>query len=152
MSPLKLLVGLGNPSPDYDHTRHSVGALWVRELAAKFGVSLQPETKFKGEIGRGIIGGVDVRLLVPMTYMNLSGESVSSVARFYKIQVAEILVVYDEMAFEPGVLRLKQGGGDNGHNSLKNIRAQCGNDDGFNRLRIGVGHPGDKNKVTAYLT
>ncbi|MEM7098462.1 MAG: aminoacyl-tRNA hydrolase [Pseudomonadota bacterium] len=152
MSPLKLIVGLGNPSPDYDHTRHNVGALWVRQLASRFGITLQPESKFKGEIGRGTFSGVDVRLLVPLTYMNLSGESVSAVARFYKIPTSEILVVYDEMAFDAGVLRLKQGGGDNGHNGLKNIRALCGNDGSFNRLRIGVGHPGDKNLVTAYLT
>ena len=152
MTALKLIVGLGNPSPSYDHTRHNVGALWVRALARRYGVSLAADSKFKGEIGRGTIAGVDCRLLVPATYMNASGDSVGAVQRFYKLSVAEILVAYDEMAFEPGVARLKQGGGDNGHNGVKSVRAGCGNDGGFNRLRIGVGHPNDKNLVTAYLT
>ena len=152
MTPIRLIAGLGNPSPAYDHTRHNVGALWVRELARQFAIPLKADSKFKGELGRGPIGGHDVRLLVPDTYMNNSGEAVAAVARFYKIEVTAILVVYDEMAFEPGQLRLKQGGGDNGHNGLKSIRASLGNNGEFNRLRIGVGHPGDKNKVTAYLT
>jgi PTH1 family peptidyl-tRNA hydrolase len=152
MTTLKLIVGLGNPSPQYDHTRHNVGALWVRELAHRYGISLAVDNKFKGEIGRGVIEGVDLRLLLPMTYMNLSGESVGAVTHFYKIPVAEVLVAYDEMAFEPGVVRLKQGGGDNGHNGVKSVRACCGNAAGFNRLRIGVGHPNDKQLVTAYLT
>lgn len=152
MTPLKLIVGLGNPSPQYDATRHNVGALWVRSLAARYGISLASEAKFKGEIGRGVVGGIELRLLVPSTYMNLSGESVGAVCRFYKFDVAEVLVAYDEMAFAPGVVRLKQGGGDNGHNGLKSVRSGCGNDGGFNRLRIGVGHPNDRNLVTAYLT
>jgi PTH1 family peptidyl-tRNA hydrolase len=145
-------VGLGNPSPQYDHTRHNVGALWVRELSRRYDIALSADSKFKGEIGRGVIAGVDCRLLVPSTYMNVSGESVGAVQRFYKISVAEMLVAYDEMAFDPGVVRLKQGGGDNGHNGVKSVRAGCGNDGGFNRLRIGVGHPNDKSLVTAYLT
>ena len=101
MTALKLIVGLGNPSPQYDSTRHNVGALWVRSLARQYGITLSADSKFKGEIGRGDILGVDVRLLVPATYMNLSGESVGAVQRFYKLFVAEILVAYDEMAFEP---------------------------------------------------
>jgi len=152
MQPLKLIVGLGNPSPQYDATRHNVGALWVRELAKRYGINLASEAKFKGEIGRGLVGDVDLRLLVPSTYMNLSGESVGAVCRFYKFDVADVLVAYDEMAFDPGVVRLKQGGGDNGHNGIRSVRSGCGNDAGFNRLRIGVGHPVDRNLVTAYLT
>jgi PTH1 family peptidyl-tRNA hydrolase len=152
MQPLKLIVGLGNPSPQYDATRHNVGALWVRELAERYGINLASEAKFKGEIGRGLVGGIDLRLLVPSTYMNLSGESVGAVCRFYKFDVADVLVAYDEMAFDPGVVRLKQGGGDNGHNGIRSVRSGCGNDAGFNRLRIGVGHPIDRNLVTAYLT
>ncbi len=152
MSSLKLIVGLGNPSPQYDATRHNVGALWVRALAHRYNIPLVSETKFKGEIGRGLVAGVDLRLLVPATYMNLSGESVGAVMRFYKLSVDELLVAYDEMAFAPGVVRLKQGGGDNGHNGVKSVRAGCANDAGFHRLRIGVGHPQDKNLVTAYLT
>ena len=152
MRPLKLIVGLGNPSPEYDHTRHNVGALWVRELARRFAIPLKAETKFKGELGRGDITGHDVRLLLPSTYMNNSGEAVSAVANFFKIEVDEILVAYDEMAFEPGVVRLKQGGGDNGHNGLKSVRRQCGGNGNYHRLRIGVGHPGDRQLVTPYLT
>lgn len=152
MTALKLIVGLGNPSPQYDHTRHNVGALWVRELSRRYAIPLSADAKFKGEIGRGLIAGTDCRLLVPSTYMNVSGESVGAVQRFYKIPVVEMLVAYDEMAFDPGVVRLKQGGGDNGHNGVRSVRAGCGNDGGFNRLRIGVGHPNDRNLVTAYLT
>ncbi len=149
---LQLIVGLGNPGPRYDKTRHNIGAVWVRKLAQRYGVPLAAEKKFKGEMGYGLVGGVYLRLLLPSTFMNNSGESVGALARYYKIPVTDILVAYDEMAFEPGVVRLKNGGGDNGHNGLKSIRAACGNDGGFHRLRIGVGHPGDKNLVTAYLT
>ena len=152
MSLLKLIVGLGNPSPQYDGTRHNVGALWVRALARRYGVALASDSKFKGEIGRGTVAGADVRLLVPATYMNLSGDSVGSVCRFYKIDVEQVLVAYDEMAFEPGIIRLKQGGGANGHNGIKSVIAGCANQADFHRLRIGVGHPGDKDRVTAYLT
>lgn len=149
---LKLIVGLGNPSPQYDATRHNVGALWVRELARRYGITLNPESKFKGELGFGQIAGQAVRLLVPATYMNLSGDSVGAVARYFKISPGDILVAYDEMAFVPGQVRLKSGGGDNGHNGLKSVRSGCGNNGDFHRLRIGVGHPGSKQLVTAYLT
>ena len=152
MTPLKLIVGLGNPGSQYERTRHNVGAVWLARLAREYGISLSEDAKFKGAIGRGTIAGLDVRLLVPSTYMNLSGESVGAVARFYKLEVDSILVAYDEMAFLPGVVKLKEGGGDNGHNGIKSVRSGLGNNSGFHRLRIGVGHPGDKNKVTAYLT
>ena len=152
MQPLKLIVGLGNPSPEYDHTRHNVGALWVRELARSYGIELKPESKFKGEVGRGTIADCDVRLLLPTTYMNNSGEAVAALMQFFKIELAELLVAYDEMAFEPGVYRLKFGGGDNGHNGLKSVRRHCGRSGDYHRLRIGVGHPGDKSLVTNYLT
>ena len=152
MTSLRLIVGLGNPSPQYDSTRHNVGAIWVRKLAARYGVTLAADSKFKGEVGRGQVEETDVRLLVPSTFMNLSGESVGTVCRFYKIAVDEMLVAYDEMAFEAGVVRLKLGGGDNGHNGIKSVRSGCGNEGGFHRLRIGVGHPGAKELVTAYLT
>jgi PTH1 family peptidyl-tRNA hydrolase len=124
----------------------------VRELARQHSISLVLDSKFKGEIGRGTIHGIDIRLLLPATYMNLSGESVGTVLRYYKYNVEELLVAYDEMAFEPGVVRLKQGGGDNGHNGVRSVRDGCGNATGFNRLRIGVGHPNDRDQVTAYLT
>ena len=152
MTALKLIVGLGNPSPDYDRTRHNVGAVWARRLAARHSIALSLDAKFKGEIGRGEVEGVDLRILLPSTYMNLSGESVGAVIRFYKIETSEMLVAYDEMAFEPGVVKLKLGGGDNGHNGIKSVKAGCANDPDFYRLRIGVGHPGSKELVTPFLT
>ncbi|HEX7036131.1 MAG TPA: aminoacyl-tRNA hydrolase [Pseudomonadales bacterium] len=152
MAAIRLIAGLGNPGPRYQHTRHNAGAWFVRELAERYGIALGEEARFKGLIGRGLVAGHDVRLLLPMTYMNLSGESVGAVARFYRIAPEEVLVCYDEVAFEPGVLRLKFGGGDNGHNGIRSVIAGLGNERGFLRLRIGVGHPGDKSRVTAYLT
>jgi PTH1 family peptidyl-tRNA hydrolase len=149
---LRLIAGLGNPGPQYAETRHNVGAEFVEELARRFGIGLGQEARFKGLLGRGDILGHDVRLLVPTTFMNLSGDSVGAVARFYKIEPAEILIAYDEMAFEPGVVRLKAGGGDNGHNGVRSVIAGLGNARDFMRLRIGVGHPGSKDRVMAYLT
>ena len=141
---LKLIVGLGNPGSAYADTRHNVGAVWVRELARRYSINLGVDTKFKGELGRGLIGGTDVRLLLPSTFMNNSGESVGAVSRFFKLEPQEILVAYDEVAFEPGVVKLKQGGGSNGHNGVKSVIAGLGNRDEFVRLRIGVGHPGSR--------
>ena len=152
MSRIRLIVGLGNPGPRYVRTRHNVGANFVRALAERFGIRLNEESKFKGHVGRGEVAGVDVRLLVPNTFMNLSGESVGAMARFYKFEPEEILVAYDELAFDPGVLRLKSGGGDNGHNGIKSVTEGLGNAREFHRLRIGVDHPGSKELVTAFLT
>jgi PTH1 family peptidyl-tRNA hydrolase len=149
---LKLIAGLGNPGQQYATTRHNVGADWVRALAEQFQIPLTLESKFKAEIGRGVIYGQDVRLMVPTTFMNNSGEAIGAVAHFYKILPQEILVAHDEVAFAPGQVRLKSGGGENGHNGLKSVRARLGNQDGYHRLRIGVGHPGNKNLVNAYLT
>jgi peptidyl-tRNA hydrolase, PTH1 family len=152
MAALRLIVGLGNPGPRYDGTPHNVGAEFVEALAARFRIALTGEPKFKARIGRGSILGHDMRLLIPNTFMNLSGESVGAVATFFKFAPAEILVAHDEMAFEPGVIRLKRDGGHNGHNGLRDIIESLGNDAGFARLRIGVGHPGHKDKVSGYLT
>ncbi len=150
---IRLIVGLGNPGPRYVRTRHNVGANFVCALAERFGIRLHEESRFKGRIGRGAVAGADdIRLLVPSIFMNLSGESVGAMARFYKFDPAEILVAYDEMAFEPGVLRLRSGGGDNGHNGIKSVTEGLGNDREFHRLRIGVGHPGSPELVTAFLT
>jgi PTH1 family peptidyl-tRNA hydrolase len=152
MPAIRLIVGLGNPGERYRLTRHNVGAECVLALSDRFRIALKPEAKFKGRLGRGPILGHDVRLLLPDTFMNLSGESVAAVANFYRIEPAEILVAYDEMAFLPGIVRLRAGGGDNGHNGIRSLIACVGNDRGFARLRIGVGHPGSKDAVTAYLT
>ena len=152
MAELRLIVGLGNPGPDYEQTRHNVGAVWVRQLAHQHAVNLKTEAKLKAEIGRAVLHGVDLRLMVPTTYMNLSGEAVGAVARFYKIAVDQILVAYDEMAFSAGDVRLRAGGGDNGHNGIKSVVSALGNNRQFHRLRIGVDHPGHKDAVTKYLT
>lgn len=149
---IRLIAGLGNPGPRYADTRHNVGAWFVNRLSRRFGVTLAGEAKFKGEVGRGTVLGHDLRLLLPQTFMNLSGESVGALASFFRIEPQEILVAHDEMAFEPGVLRLKTGGGANGHNGILSVIGALGNARGFHRLRIGVGHPGDRDRVTAYLT
>ncbi len=147
--PLTLIVGLGNPGPTYARTRHNAGFELVDELARRTGVSLRHESRHQGELARASIGGTDVWLLKPMTYMNLSGQSVRSVAGFYRIPPQSILVAHDELDFPPGVIRLKEGGGAGGHNGLRDIMAQLG--DGFWRLRIGIGHPGDRDAVLDYV-
>lgn len=152
MTAIRLIVGLGNPGPKYTDTRHNAGAAWVTALADRAGIELAAEARFKGRVGRGTVAGQDVRLLLPDTFMNLSGESVGPLARFYRIAAEEILVAFDEMAFEPGVVRLRRGGGDNGHNGIRSVVVGLGNQRDFVRLRIGVGHPGDAGRVTAYLT
>jgi PTH1 family peptidyl-tRNA hydrolase len=149
---LKLIVGLGNPGSQYAQTRHNVGADWIRELAQQFQIPLALDSKFKAEIGRGTLYGHDLRLMIPVTYMNNSGEAVGTVARFYKLTPQEILIAHDEVAFDPGVVRLKNGGGENGHNGLKSVRSRLANSSDYNRLRIGVGHPGNKALVNHYLT
>jgi PTH1 family peptidyl-tRNA hydrolase len=149
---IRLIAGLGNPGPRYHDTRHNVGERWVRELAARFDIRLADERRFHGEMGRGTILGHDVRLLVPLTFMNLSGDSVGAAMRFFRVEPAELLVVYDEVAFAPGIVRLKAGGGANGHNGVKHIIETLSGERDFQRLRIGVGHPGDPQRMSAFLT
>lgn len=149
MTPLKLIVGLGNPGADYEDTRHNAGFWWVDAVARQGAVPLRLETKFKGQVGRYTLGG-DAWLLKPTTYMNLSGEAVIEVARFYKITPAEILVVHDELDLEPGVVKLKWAGGHAGHNGLKDIAMRLGTPE-FWRLRIGIGHPGDRAMVKDFV-
>jgi len=149
---IRLIAGLGNPGTRYARTRHNIGAVWLELLARRFGITLAEDRRAKGALGRGDILGRDVRLLVPTTYVNLSGQAIGAVAGFYKIEPAQILIAYDEVAFPLGRCRLKDGGGHNGHNGLKNVIAALGNDKGFARLRIGVGHPGNADDMVAYLT
>ncbi len=151
MADIRLIVGLGNPGRRYDTTRHNVGVRFVQALAVRFEITLVVDTKFKGAVGRGTVAGVDLRLLIPNTYMNLSGQSVGPLAHFYKIAATEILVAYDEVAFDPGIVRLKSGGGANGHNGIMSVADGLGSKD-FHRLRIGVGHPGARELMTSYLT
>lgn len=150
--PIRLIAGLGNPGPRYARTRHNVGARWLTALAARFGIRLTEERKFKGMIGRGDILGADVRLLIPNTYVNLSGAALGAVAKFYKIAAPAILVAYDEVAFPVGKSRLKSGGGHNGHNGIKSVIDGLGGERAFMRLRIGVDHPGDPDRMVAHLT
>jgi PTH1 family peptidyl-tRNA hydrolase len=141
-TPLKLIVGLGNPDAEYLHTRHNAGFWFVEELARKYGGVFRRESKHQGELARVRIAGEDVWLLKPMTYMNRSGGPTRSVATFYKVPVQEILVAHDELDFEPGVVKLKQGGGAAGNNGIKDIIATMGAD--FWRLRLGVGKPPER--------
>lgn len=149
---IRLIAGLGNPGPRYARTRHNIGARWLAALATRFALPMAAHGRFKGELGRGEMLGHDVRLLLPATYVNLSGDAVGAAARFYKIAAEEILVAYDEVAFPVGTCRLKAGGGDNGHNGVKSVIAGLGNNRGFARLRIGVDHPGHSADMVAYLT
>ena len=146
---LKLIVGLGNPGTEYARTRHNAGFQFVDELARRFRTSFRSEARHRGELARARIGAVDVWLLKPMGYMNHSGDAVQSVATFYKIEVQSIVVAYDDLDFPAGVARLKQGGGAAGHNGMRDVIAQMG--DAFWRLRIGIGHPGDRSRVLDYV-
>lgn len=151
MSVFKLIVGLGNPGPQYEQTRHNAGALFVEQLADKLGCQLNEEKKFFGRSARCSHNGQDVRLLIPGTFMNLSGQAVASLANFYRIASDEILVVHDELDLPPGTCKIKQGGGHGGHNGLKDIVARLGNQNNFYRLRLGIGHPGHKSQVSGFV-
>lgn len=148
---IKLIVGLGNPGNEYEHTRHNAGADFVTTLAHQYNTTLSPESKFFGLSGRIILGGKDLRLLIPTTFMNLSGKAVSAIAQFYKIPVDSILVAHDELDLAPGVARLKIGGGHGGHNGLRDIIKSLGNNKNFARLRIGIDHPGNAKLVSNYV-
>lgn len=149
--PLKLIVGIGNPGADYANTRHNAGVWFVERLAEKFGASFKAEKKFFGRTSLINVDGVEVRLLVPDTYMNESGKSVGALANFFKIEAAEILVAHDEIDFPSGKIRFKQDGGLAGHNGLRDISSRLAGATDFNRLRIGVGHPGDRGGVTGHV-
>jgi PTH1 family peptidyl-tRNA hydrolase len=148
---IRLLVGLGNPGPEYEATRHNAGFWWLDAAAARLRASLLPERTYHGLVARvNPPGREPLWLLEPMTFMNLSGKSVAALARFFKITPAEILVAHDELDLQPGQARLKQGGSAAGHNGLKDIHAQLGTQD-FWRLRLGIGHPGVKAEVPNYV-
>lgn len=151
MSEIKLIVGLGNPGDKYTDTRHNAGEWLIERLARRFNVSLNPESKFFGKTARTLVNRKEVRLLVPTTFMNLSGKAVGALASFYRIKPEEILVIHDELDLPPGTAKLKQGGGHGGHNGLKDIVAQLGNNNNFYRLRIGIGHPGHRDLVAGYV-
>ncbi|MDB6001835.1 MAG: aminoacyl-tRNA hydrolase, partial [Rhizobacter sp.] len=147
---IRLLVGLGNPGPEYDLTRHNAGFWWAEAMARELKVSLQPERSYHGLTARANGPHGPVWLLMPQTFMNLSGKSVSALARFFKIAPNEILVAHDELDLQPGQMKMKFGGGHAGHNGLRDIHAQLGTPD-YWRLRLGIGHPGVKAEVIHYV-
>lgn len=151
MCSIKLIVGLANPGMEYAQTRHNAGAWYVDLLAQRYHQQLKEENKFFGYTTRLNLAGNDVRLLVPTTFMNLSGKAVLAMANFYRIEPDEILVAHDELDLPPGVAKIKLGGGNGGHNGLKDIQNKFGNNPNFYRLRIGIGHPGDKSKVVGFV-
>jgi PTH1 family peptidyl-tRNA hydrolase len=147
---LRLVVGLGNPGPEYAQTRHNAGFWLVDELARQQGGYFRPEARYYGETCRITLAGQELWLLKPMTYMNRSGQAVAALARFHKIPPPAILVVHDDLDLPPGTVRLKRSGGHGGHNGLRDLIAHLGGND-FARLRLGIGHPGDSREVLDYV-
>jgi PTH1 family peptidyl-tRNA hydrolase len=146
---LKLIIGLGNPGEEYARTRHNAGFGFVEELARRHGGAFRLEPRHHGELARIKVGAADLWLLKPMSYMNRSGSAAQSVAAFYKALAPEILVAYDDLDLPAGVARLREGGGAGGHNGMRDVIAQLGPD--FWRLRLGIGHPGHRDKVLGYV-
>ena len=151
MSAIRLIVGLGNPGTQYEGTRHNAGAFFVRRLATQFGLTLAADRNAVGEAARGTIAGHDLRLLIPETFMNDSGRSVATMARYYRIETDAILIAHDELDVPPGESRFKYDGGHGGHNGLRDIIPALGGHRDFWRLRIGIGHPGSAKKVSSWV-
>jgi PTH1 family peptidyl-tRNA hydrolase len=147
---IRLFVGLGNPGPEYEDTRHNAGFWYIDALARRFGVTLLPDRAYHGLVARANLPQGPVWLLQPQTYMNVSGKSVAALARFFKIAPEEILVVHDELDLLPGQVKLKKAGGHGGHNGLRDIHAQLGTPE-YWRLRLGIGHPGVKHEVADFV-
>ncbi|SMN13229.1 Peptidyl-tRNA hydrolase [Bathymodiolus heckerae thiotrophic gill symbiont] len=147
---IKLIVGLGNPGKDYQAHRHNVGFWFCDALAYSYTGTFKKESKFFGEVAQVNIAGVNVWLLKPNTYMNGSGQSIQSIAKFYQIDANEILIAHDELDIDPGTARIKFSGGHGGHNGLRDTIKALGSND-FYRLRVGIGHPGDKSQVADFV-
>lgn len=150
-SRIDLVVGLGNPGPDYKHTRHNIGFWFVDTLARTLGVTFKLVSRFHGHVAEVSFAEHQGRLFKPATYMNHSGQAVAAISKYYKIAPQHILVVHDEIDLSPGSVRLKQGGGDGGHNGLRDIISALQGNRDFPRLRIGVGHPGRSDEVIDYV-
>ncbi|MGV8934574.1 MAG: aminoacyl-tRNA hydrolase [Gallionellaceae bacterium] len=150
MSEIKLIVGLGNPGQEYENTRHNAGFWWVDEFARANNFSFKTESKFHGLAARGMLHAQELFVLKPQTFMNVSGRGVGALAQYYKIEPAHILVVHDELDLPPGNAKLKLGGGHGGHNGLKDIIAHLDSRE-FWRLRLGIGHPGDRAAVVNFV-
>lgn len=149
MTHLSIIAGLGNPEDKYERTLHNAGFWFVDALARKYGGSFRYEKKFDADYCRVNIGGDDIWLVKPQSYMNLSGGPVRAILDYYRLKPKNLLVAHDEIDLPPGTVRLKLGGGHGGHNGLRDVIRHCGAE--FMRLRIGVGHPGEKDKVTGYV-
>ena len=149
-SRLRLIAGLGNPGPDYSATRHNAGFWFVDRLAAERQIRFAPEKRFLGELARLSAPGVGCRLFKPAVFMNESGRALQAVAAYFEIAGEEMLIIHDEIDLAAGTIRLKQGGGHGGPNGLRDISEKLGGGD-YLRLRIGVGHPGDKSRVTPHV-
>jgi len=150
LAAIRLIVGLGNPGPEYQNTRHNAGAWFIQRLAERYDQTLSIESKFFGQTARIQIANQDIRLLYPSTYMNKSGQSVAALANFYRIPVESMLVAFDELDLPTGVAKFKVGGSSS-QNGVRDIVASMANNRDFLRLRIGIGHPGHKSKVTGYV-
>lgn len=145
---MKLIVGLGNPGSEHEKNRHNIGFMCLDEIADFYNFP-EFKSKHQGLISQSIIDGIKIILLKPTTYMNLSGQSVQAVCKFYKINIEDIIVIYDDIDINPGQIKAKKSGGHGGHNGLRDINSHMGPD--YWRIRIGVGHPGDKNRVSGFV-
>ncbi len=150
MPAIQLIIGLGNPGPEHEPTRHNAGFWFVDALARQCQVQFHAEKRFSGDVARCLLPGMDCRLLKPMTYMNRSGQSAGAMSRFYNIPVENILVVHDELDLPAGTVKLKKGGGHGGHNGLRDLISHFSSRD-FWRLRLGIDHPGHKSQVVDYV-
>lgn len=150
MAAIRLLVGLGNPGGEHEDTRHNAGFWWIDQIARSLNLSLLAESKFFGRVAKAKVAGQEIWLLEPTTFMNASGRSVSALANFFKISSDEIMVIHDELDLPPGTAKMKLGGGHGGHNGLRDITSALGTPN-FWRLRLGIGHPGEKNAVVNFV-
>ena len=150
MSQIALIAGLGNPGPGYKGTRHNAGFWFIDELSQHYSLDFKLESRFQGEVVNTQIKGLPIRVLRPVTFMNESGQSVASLMRYFAIEPGSLLVVHDDLDLEPGVARLKEGGGHGGHNGLRDLIRHLDSND-FVRLRLGIGHPGHPDDVTDYV-
>ena len=150
MSQIALIAGLGNPGPGYKGTRHNAGFWFIDELSQHYSLDFKLESRFQGEVANAQIKGLPIRVLRPVTFMNESGQSVASLMRYFAIEPSALLVVHDDLDLEPGVVRLKEGGGHGGHNGLRDLIFHLDSND-FVRLRLGIGHPGNPDDVTDYV-
>ena len=150
MSQIALIAGLGNPGPGYKGTRHNAGFWFIDELSQHYSLDFKLESRFRGEVANAQIKGLPIRVLRPVTFMNESGQSVASLMRYFAIEPGALLAVHDDLDLEPGVVRLKEGGGHGGHNGLRDLIRHLDSND-FVRLRLGIGHPGHPDDVTDYV-